>query len=344
MTIWNKPGLSKLLTPLAILYQGITQLRNWLYDLGIFKIYHLKCRVIAVGNMTVGGTGKTPLAELIALEFQKQGKRVAIQSRGYGRRYDETIIVSDGNAVLATPEQAGDEPYLLSRHLPGVPVVVGGNRVQACQLAIKKFQPSVLILDDAFQHRRIHRDLNIVTMDASAPWGNSRLLPAGPLRENKAGLNRADLIVLTRSENKARSVEQMKYLKTWTQAPMVTSTHDPIEWVDLKNKTVHDLNFLTDQFVIAVAGIGNPQSFLTTLRSIGIKPKDYLHFPDHHWYMQHDIDRIMSIAIRHSAMAILTTEKDSVRMQGLRSLDIPIYCLKIKCTIHECEIFQQLLK
>jgi tetraacyldisaccharide 4'-kinase len=342
MRVWQHTVISSLLLPLAWLYWGITAYRNRLYQT-ILKPVKLNVKTISVGNITVGGTGKTPFVVTIARNLQKQGKRVVIQSRGYGRRSTGLITVSDGKNLLVTPNLAGDEPYLLARKLPGVPIIVGNDRLSAAQQAIERFRPDVMILDDAFQHRRINRDLDIVLLDTLRPWGNGRLLPAGPLRETPENINRAGLIVLTRSEDSEVTGQRMNALKTLTGIPVIASKHRPIEWTDIHTKKVHALQHLQHQALVAFSGIGHPESFIKTLNEIGIEPLVTMHFKDHHWYTEKDMRKIGQTAIKIGATVLVTTEKDGVRLIGLRELDLPIYCLRIECTIDRSELLNQLL-
>jgi tetraacyldisaccharide 4'-kinase len=343
MRAWQHTVLSVLLLPFAGFYWGITTFRNWLYQ-RILKPVRLNAKIISVGNITVGGTGKTPFVETIAHYLQNQGKRVVIQSRGYGRRSTGFITVSDGKDLLVSPDLAGDEPYLLARKLPGVPVIVGTDRLSATQQAIERFQPDVVILDDAFQHRRITRDLDIVLLDTLRPWGNGRLLPAGPLRETPENINRAGLIVLTRSENLEMTSLRLNALKMQTDIPIITSKHIPIEWADIHAKKAHTLQYLQHQNLVAFSGIGNPDSFIKTLNEIEIEPLVTMNFKDHHWYTEKDMVKIKQSAVKSGATALVTTEKDGVRLIGLREIDLPIYCLRIECTIDRFELLNQLLQ
>jgi tetraacyldisaccharide 4'-kinase len=343
MRAWQHTVLSGLLLPFAWLYGGITTYRNQLYQ-RILKPVRLDAKIISVGNITVGGTGKTPFVETIARYLQNQGKQVVIQSRGYGRRSAGFITVSDGKNLLVTPDLAGDEPYLLARKLPGVPVIVGNDRLSATQQAIERFQPDVVILDDAFQHRRITRDLDIVLLDTRRPWGNGRLLPAGPLRETPENINRAGLIVLTRSEDPKMTSLRLNALKMQTGIPIITSKHRPIEWADIHANKAHALQHLQHKDLVAFCGIGNPDSFIKTLNEIGIKPLVTMNFKDHHWYTEKDMVKIKQTAVKSGATVLVTTEKDGVRLIGLRDLDLPIYCLRIECTIDRFELLNQLLQ
>ncbi|MBN2104444.1 tetraacyldisaccharide 4'-kinase [bacterium] len=339
MKIWNHPALTLFLIPFSMLYEWIMQWRNKLYDTGFLRTHSVNAHVISVGNITVGGTGKTPVVETIARFFYEQGKRVAIQSRGYGRRFRGTLLVSDEKRVLASPEQSGDEPFMLAQHLPGIPVIVGSNRYGAVCQIIQQFHPDIVVLDDAFQHRRIHRDIDIVTIDASMPFGNHRVLPAGPLRERKIGLSRAHLVIQTRADDPDKGRSGIDQIEAYTQASIVSSSHRPIAWMDLNNNQ-YPLDFINGKFVLAVAGIGNPDAFLNTLHQLNIVPVDFIRFVDHYWYKQYDMEKIMIRAVSMGAIAVLTTEKDGVRMRGMINLDLPVYCLKIRCELHDFSVIQ----
>ena len=188
-----------LLTLLSFVYALILQLRVLVYKAGLLRSFRLPCPVISVGNLTVGGTGKTPMTLYLARWFMDRGKRVVILSRGYGGSLEGTIrIVADGSTILLSPGDAGDEPYLLANSLPGVMVVIGSDRYQAGCLALERLNPDIFILDDGFQHLRLKRDLNLLLLDCEKPFGNGRTLPAGILREPVSAIERADLVIFTR--------------------------------------------------------------------------------------------------------------------------------------------------
>jgi len=335
MNVWNHPVFVLLMIPFSLIYTWIMQWRNRLYDIGIFKIHSVGAQVVSVGNLTVGGTGKTPVVEAIARIYQEHGKRVAVQSRGYGRYLKGTLLVSDEKRLLAGPEQAGDEPFLLAKHLPGVPVIVSSDRYDALCQVVRQFHPDVVILDDAFQHRRIHRDIDVVTIDALKPYGNGRIIPAGPLREKKKGLNRADLIIQTRADCIEEAQSRMSEIIPYTGAPIFSSVHQPVSWMNLQLNKMYPLDFINGKLVLAMAGIGNPDAFLATLRQLNIEPVDFIRFSDHYWYKKKDVEKIIARAINMSAMAVLTTEKDGVRMLNMSHFDLPVYCLKIQCEFHD---------
>jgi len=300
-----------------------------LYDRGIFPSVRLKARVISVGNLTVGGTGKTPLVERLAQLLRDGGYKVAVSSRGYRRKGKSAVVVSDEQSVKIGAEEAGDEPFLLARRLPGVPVVVGKDRAKAGKLAVESWGCNVLLLDDSFQHLRIKRDFDIVVVDTTKLWGNGKLLPAGPLREPLSELKRADAVVFSRVDEGVSVDEKIERIRRFTTAPVFLANHKPMEWVLISNGRTYPLGFLKQKFVLAFAGIGNPKSFQNTLMSLGVHVVDFVSFRDHYWYKLRDLNRMTQLAIRRGAVALVTTEKDGIRLPTPLECEIPLYSLKI---------------
>ena len=214
------------LSALAGGYRGLLGAREWLYGRGVLRSRTLACPVVSIGNLTVGGTGKTPAVELAAGTLAGLGRRVAIVSRGYGRRSSGIQIVADMASIRLDPADAGDEPFLLARRLPGVSVVVGANRHDAARLAVARFGATAIVLDDGFQHRTLGKDLEIVMTRARRPWGNGRLLPHGPLREPLTALARADLIVAAGADRVEDAEEVMETARR--HAPRRSGRHGPL--------------------------------------------------------------------------------------------------------------------
>src|SRR5215510_9659010 len=229
---------SIVLPPLSLLYGAVTRTRLSLYRRGTFQTTKLSRPVISIGNLTTGGTGKTPLVEYVARLIAAEGKKVCILTRGYGRQDPHLqVIVSDGYGVLASPSEAGDEPFLLATKLKGLAAVISSaDRIAAGQEAIKDFGTECFVLDDGFQHLRLARDLNIVTIDATNPWGGGRLLPYGRLRENREGLSRADCVVITRCDQ-ADNVDELQaeVARLIDGRPIFRSHMRPVRVVSLKN-------------------------------------------------------------------------------------------------------------
>ena len=329
---------SLLLPPLSALYGAITRSRLSLYQRGTFHTTKLERAVISVGNMTVGGTGKTPLVEWISKTIAEHGKRVCILTRGYGRENPQRqVVVSDGHTIIATPAEAGDEPYLLATKLLGSAAVISNiDRISAGRYAIENFGADCFVLDDGFQHLRLARDLNVVTIDATNPWGaaegNGELLPYGRLREPLSGLSRADCVVLTRCDqanNLAALTTQVRDLVH--DRPVFESSMRPV-------KTLLPIAAP----VAAVCAVGNPRSFFTQLRAAGYNVVLEKNFADHHAYTQHDIDRLLIEATRAGATNLITTAKDAVKLRSL-SLTLPWHVFEIEIALQNEAEFRQLL-
>lgn len=333
---------SIVLPPLSLLYGAVTRTRLSLYRRGTFHTTKLDRPVISIGNITTGGTGKTPLVEYVARTLAAQGKKVCILTRGYGRKDPHLqVIVSDGYGVLASPGEAGDEPYLLATRLTGLAAVISSaDRIAAGQEAIKDFGTDCFVLDDGFQHLRLARDLNIVTIDATNPWGGGRLLPHGRLRESVDGLSRADCVVLTRCDQ-VNSVEALheEVVRLIGNRPIFESRMRMVRVVPLKNggETIPP-----PARVAAFCAVGNPSSFFENLRQAGYDLAVEKVFPDHHVYSQDEIDSIINAAKETGAGELITTAKDAVKLRAL-SFSLPCYVGEIEIAIENVEAFMQLL-
>ena len=324
---------SLIFPPLSALYSAVTRTRLSLYERGTFRTTKLDRPVISVGNMTVGGTGKTPLVEFVSKVIGATGKKVCILTRGYGRQHPERqVIVSDGQAILATPAEAGDEPYLLATNLLGLAAVIcSADRISAGRDAIEVFGTECFVLDDGFQHLRLARDLNIVTVDATNPWGGGQLLPHGRLREPLSGLSRADCVVITRCDqamNLDPLREQIRDLISGR--PVFESTMKPRR------------SPLADGPVAAFCAVGNPKSFFEQLRNSGYELVAEKAFRDHHAYTQKDIDDLTDAATRAGARALITTAKDAVKLRSLH-FSLPYSVFEIEIAIQDEELFKNLI-
>jgi tetraacyldisaccharide 4'-kinase len=349
-----------LLIPLSWLYTASVQLRNILYTRGVFKARRLPCRVISVGNIVVGGTGKTPAVIVIAEHLQREGMRVAILLRGYKRRVCEKVtIVSDGEKVCASPIESGDEADMMAKHLSGVPIIVGKCRYLTGQVALERFKVDVLLLDDGFQHRQLARDVDILTIPATHPFGSpKKLLPAGTLREPPTALRCADLILLTHADTPNISAHAKKVVKGLApNAPVLESIHQPIHLYPLAisrqpsaismNPSLPteteirdpkaiptDIKALKGKRVLAVCGIGNPDAFAATLMRCSVASVELLAFPDHHVYTEADKQRMDTAFQAAAADLIVTTQKDEQKLaRFVDNWKLPIVVLAVALVI-----------
>lgn len=315
-----------LLLPSALYGAGVS-VRNRAYSWGLWRRRRLPVPVVSVGAITVGGAGKTPMTRYLAERLLDMGYRPAILSRGYGRTTGRPRVVTGG----CPWQEVGDEPALLSSVLPGVPVVVGADRLATGQIAIETCGADVIVLDDGFQRRDIHRDVDIVMMDAAHPAGNGRLLPAGPLREPLSALRRAQAIVLTRTDQTPSTGAARRLVQAVNpDVPIIETVYRPAQLRRLADGAVMPLNLLDGRTVVALSGIADPASFERTVASLGASVAGAIRFPDHHPYTLNDIASACHLAGERRADWIVTTAKDAVRMPGqtpeprLLSVDIAL--------------------
>ena len=301
----------------SFFYGSGVRFRLWAYKRGLFKRERLPGFALSIGNLTVGGTGKTPAACMLAEWALKEGYRTAILSRGYGGHYKGSVLeVSDGNDIKVGPAQAGDEPYLLAKRLKGVSVIVCRKRYSAGIYAHERFGSNLFVLDDGFQHWDLHRDLDLVLMDASNPFGNGHLLPWGPLREPKGALERADAFLITRSGDDPSPKILVDELKSeWPGKPVFRSDHAPERIVFPAKGVVETCDSVSGKRVVAFAGIGKPEGFVKTLTELGAEVVSFKRFEDHHPFQPREIQGLMDDLRRLQADYLLTTEKDWARME-----------------------------
>ena len=305
-----------LLTPLSYIYAVLLKTRGWLYDCGLLKQKQLPCGVISVGNIVAGGTGKTPVVIWIAKYLQNAGFQVGVLLRGYGREdRHSTLVVSDGKGVLTSLTESGDEASMIARKLPDVPVVVGSDRYAAGLEVIRIWghTEGVLILDDGFQRRQLARDLDILTIDSTQPFGTGKLLPAGTLREPKTALKRTDVLLLTRTDLAAESINFERFRQG---KPILQTCHQPTRLYQLSTGEECALDLLEGQRILAVCGLGNPDAFAGTLHQLGPEAVELLAFPDHHRYSLADLNNIVAGAHDVGANIVVTTEKDSQKLEA----------------------------
>ncbi len=339
---------------LSWLFNGIAQTRLWLYKNRILHDQPLGCLVVVVGNLTVGGTGKTPVVEKFAKALRDRGRKVAILSRGYKskspplwRKWWHALthtaepppkIVSDGNEVLLDSDVAGDEPYMLARNLPGVIVLVDKNRVKAGAYAVKKFGCDTLVLDDGFQYLPLKGRLNLLLVDKTNPFGNGHLLPRGILREPIKHLRRASYVFLTKS-NGERDEELEATIKRYNpEADIIECAHKPqyLQRFGAKEDEAgarEPLAFLKGRRVLAFSGIATPESFEKFLRDLGAVIVARERFLDHYRYADEDFQELFAQAKEEGAECLVTTEKDAVRIPEGYECPLPLYYLRLEIEI-----------
>jgi len=330
------------LYPLAgagLLYGAIQKLRRSLYKSGALRSYHAGVPTICVGNITVGGTGKTPLVAEVCRLLREMGVKPAVVTRGYrGSLKGRLSVVSNGKRVLLDPTEAGDEPVLLAWELPGVPVIAGADRRASSALARERFGAQAIVMDDGFQHLRLRRDMNIVVVDATRPFGSGHCLPRGILREPLGALAAADLFVLSRSDRvePSRLAALKKRLgEKNPDALILEAVHAPSAVRDLYTDELRPLDTLVGRKVLAFAGIGYPEAFFLELRDLGAKVVESVPFPDHHPFSREDIDRLVKWSSLTNAEALVTTEKDGVRLKPFLPFPRAVWTVTIHMALGE---------
>jgi tetraacyldisaccharide 4'-kinase len=315
-------AVQRLALRLASLPYGLAvRLRNFFYDRGWLKAEKAAVPVVSVGNLTVGGTGKTPCVESVAAFYRSLGLRVAILSRGYGGAGGRN-----------------DEALVLEENLPDVPHLQGADRVALAAVAVEELESEVLVLDDGFQHRRLARDLDVVLVDATAPWGYAGLLPRGLMREPAGGLRRAGVVVLTRTDQVgtdelARLREQVR--RVAPAAPLAESVHAPAVLVDAGRRE-EGLDLLRGRPVAAFCGLGNPDAFRRTLADLGADIIDFRPYPDHHGYTRADVEALRAWADSLAADAVVvTTQKDLVKLRLTLLGGRPLWALRVRLQVGE---------
>ena len=312
--------------------------RLWAYRWGIFPRRSLDCRVISVGNLTLGGTGKTPFVMMIAEILRGNGFKPAILTRGYGGKSKQPVnVVCDGKEILLSPEWVGDEAVMMAEKLKNVPILTGADRFQTGRYALKNYEIDTLILDDGFQHLALRRDLDILLCDHQRPLGNNYLFPAGELREPACETRRADMVCFTRYSGGPVKFSP-KYLGSIPQI----KTHLRLDSIiNMENGDVCDAEVLKGQPVIAFCGIAKPEGFRQILQDVQAQLKVFKAFPDHHEYSLNDVKELESIASQEGVKYILVSEKDAVKLKGMK-FSLPFFKVVIDLEILEGrEIFNK---
>ncbi len=331
-------ALTSLLGILSVPYGSVMRLRALAYRTGWLPTRRLPKPVISVGNLTAGGTGKTPLVAIIARYYIDRGKKVVVLSRGYGGTSEKNpAIVADGKNILMMPEEAGDGPFMLAKKIRGLMVVVGADRYRSGIFAMERLAPDLFILDDGFQHLRLHRDLNILLMDHTRPLGNGSVLPAGLLREPRTATGRADLLIFTRCVKDADKIHLHG-------VPVCHAFHELAGFVPLQESEKDNVPDISVLKGVAFAGIADPDSFFSMLRGAGLDIKAEIRFPDHCGYGAGEIDEILKKCESVDGEYLITTEKDSVKLKpGLQKLG-RIYAAGLDVRIPDVEFLTEMLE
>ena len=330
-------ALRLLLLPFSLLYGIGLSIYLSAYSIGLRKKCKLGVPVISIGNLTFGGTGKTPAVQALCRMLVARGLRVVILSRGHGRSAGGCEIVSDGERILVNSGVSGDEPMLLAESLPGVPVIVCKDRRISGRLACDRFSPDVIVLDDGLQYWQLYRDMDIVVLDATKPFGSGFVMPMGDLREPASGLRRASVVLLSHCNGLDTDSRQALIRRLRPLAPSAGfffGSHQPVDFVEICSGKHINLDWIRGRRVVAFCGIGRPVSFFDMLTFLGAVIEELLVFPDHHNYTNEDMDRITGSLAASSADVIVTTEKDSARLGNSPALR-NLYTLSIEFEIEE---------
>lgn len=330
-----------ILFAISLLYRRIVVLRLYLFHKHFLRKHQIGCPVISIGNLTVGGTGKTPVVEKLARDLSVRGRRVAILSRGYksvrrrqtGKERRPVRVVSEGGALLLDSKTAGDEPFMLAKNLHGVAVVVEKDRVACGVHAVSSLGSDLLILDDGLQYLKLHRRFDLVLIDREVPFGNEHLLPRGTLREPPEHLRRATHILITKCDGSNLSTLHERIRKYNRTAPILECRHRPVELQDFATGAILPLEKLRGLRAGVLSAIASPESFEQGLQRLGVELELTQSFADHHRYSRREMERFMKRCERRGVACILTTEKDAVRMPRLIQQSIPIYYLRIEIEI-----------
>ena len=318
-------------------------LRRTLYTRSWLRTNQLPAPVVSVGNLTVGGAGKTPVVACLARLWRDRGMRVAILSRGYGGQSRGVTCISDGRNTYKNPPEVGEEPYWLARTLPGVAVYTGACRYAAGLAAWGEVKPDLFLLDDGFQHFQLHRDLDLVLLDAASPFGNQRLLPRGPLREPLAALAAAHSLILTRFAPERHQAQLAAIHRAFPDKPVLTASIIPVSVTAYPGGQAQAPTALRHRALTAFAGLARPEVFAATLQELGVDLKGFRIFPDHHAYTQEELDRLTAAALEMGAGALVTTGKDWARLGERWDREVLLWVLEVEARLGEPERVLKLL-
>lgn len=335
--------VSRLFFPFAAGFRAGLALRHAAYRVGLFKTRRLNRPVVSVGNLTVGGTGKTPLVMYIAERLLDRGWTPSILTRGYGRRGGGLVAISPQSNRRANPREVGDEPAMLAAALPNVPMVVGANRYQAGRMAEERFTLDVHILDDGFQHWSLDRQVDVVTVDVTGDLSQSVLLPAGPYREPRSALKRAHVVVLTRTELADPGGHREMVQRLNPQAGIFESALSVRGWIDAQNGSPIPPENIRGRRALAFCGIGNPRAFFRDLRKWELEVVREVTYRDHHSYGAGELHRLAGRASTAGAEILLTTEKDMANLPAVWKTRLPIIACATRLEIQNSDAFLESL-
>jgi tetraacyldisaccharide 4'-kinase len=306
--------------PFSPAYGTMMKIRAWAYRNGYFKIKRLPCPVISIGNLCLGGTGKSPHVIAISKWLQEQGLSPAVVSRGYGGRAGQgPMVVSDGNEIKVSTRDAGDEPVMMAQALPGVPVVVGSDRYADGKLAVERLGAQVIVLDDAFQHLAIFRDIDLLLLPSGRFFGTQWVFPGGDLREPVSSISRATAILLTRAELLSRADQEMarhEIQKMVPERPVFLSKMQAVRFISMEGES-ETPDRLSERPVFAFCALGSPEAFFATIENLGSYIMGRATFPDHYAYRAEDLQGLMRQAREQGATALITTDKDRVKIEPI---------------------------
>jgi tetraacyldisaccharide 4'-kinase len=336
-------GLRAAASGLAACYGLGARLRRELYGRGLLPARRLPAPVVSVGNLTVGGAGKTPMTAFLTRRLMAAGRRVAILSRGYGGASKGVVRLSDGARVFAKPPAVGEEAYWLARALPGAAVYTGACRLTAGLAAWQEFKPDLFLLDDGFQHFQLHRDLDLVLLDAASPFGNGRLLPRGPLREPLSALATAQALILTRFQAGVHDAVLAHLQDSFPDKIILTAAITPAAAQRFPDGGALPPEALGGLALFAFAGLARPQVFARTLTGLGVTLTGFRAFPDHHAYRAPDLAQLVREARTQGAAALITTSKDWARLGETWEADLPLWVLEVEARVPEADRIMELL-
>lgn len=327
-----------LLYPLSFLYGFITDIRNFLYNHRIIKIRRFEIPIISIGNIIAGGTGKTPFTMLCIDLLKDQYKNIVIVSRGYGRKSKGFIVVSDGQGNIQSVDIGGDEPVMIAKKYPQVPVIVSEDRREGIDKAIQTFNTDLVLLDDAFQHRPVERNCDIVLINGMRRLSHERLLPVGDLREKIFNIDRADIVVLNESRKKLSSRET-QYLDHIYKGPVFTCRFSPHTVVNSRLQKIDEVGVLKGKDVYLFSAIASPEQFENMIIEIGATVKKVSVFPDHHYYRSSDIEQIRNEFQTLKCEYLVTTEKDIVKIENTFFEDLNIVAVGLEGKLNKPKVF-----